>query len=121
MREIKFRAWNKVNEMMLEVGSLFFETGGLKGFFGKGEHFLHKSNYTLMQFTGLKDKNGKEIYEGDLLRDRLKPKEVYTVEYRDYCFCLKEVPNSIWLGALHGTMEVIGNIYENKDLLAEPK
>jgi hypothetical protein len=76
-------------------------------------------DFEVMQFTGLTDKNEKEIYEGDIVRDTLKNKQAkpLTVEWRDYCFCIKEIPNLVWLGASHEFYEVIGNIYENTELL----
>jgi len=98
MREIKFRAWSiKENEMINDVFVVDTRT----------QHLM-----PLMQYTGLKDKNGKEIYEGDICR------EVFQGEY------VGEVTFSPTQGYLVGNrpiwphdIEVIGNIYENGDLL----
>jgi len=65
-REIKFRAWHKddkapyVNEML--------EDGEARFLLSQGFDEMMPDNYVFMQFTGLKDKNGKEVYEGDVLR-----------------------------------------------------
>jgi uncharacterized phage protein (TIGR01671 family) len=64
-REIKFRAWHKQVEAMKPVEWMNFKGDLLKvPFYGNWA----KSSCALMQYTGLKDKNGKEIYEGNLIR-----------------------------------------------------
>lgn len=66
----------------------------------------------LMQYTGFKDKNGKEIYEGDLIdygNGRFKP-----VEFIDGCFCICKITSMPKLMTL---FPIIGNIYENPELL----
>lgn len=137
-REIKFRAWNtkrmiydkeqfkivpnphgKCNFGIVYVDGDLYEGGGWRVDFGIG---------ALMQFTGLKDKNGKEIYEGDIIDCRDGKAEIVYIEifakfvmdfnlsgkkglpdfedrnYQDADTCMRSI-------------EVIGNIYENPELL----
>ena len=120
MRGIKFRAWDKTTEEMLQVKALILAENTLLGCGGKPHIFdehndLHPLNeVALMQYTGLKDKNGKEIYEGDIaiLPDRW-PK--FPVRYIDGMFCLE---GTSWpLHEYYEECEIIGNIYENPELL----
>ena len=132
MREIKFRAWD--GELMYSVAELVFDMGpNLDGkgirFYGPGvgEGRVDGENTILMQYTGLKDKNGKEIYEGDILRiknDHLDETVVFKVEWggEDYpAFYLPgyETEMNSFSELYYGEDEfkVIGNIYENPELL----
>lgn len=102
-REIKFRAWGMSKTMRsweelkpLHVSTIFSKSVG----------------YHLMQYTGLKDKNGNEIYEGDIVMLG-GSKEPKVMEFKGGSFILGHI--------YHGTeayrMEIIGNIYEHPDLL----
>lgn len=110
MRTIKFRTWNPVKKMMeLTEGYASFDGGIFSVDVGSKEDVY-------MQYTGLKDKNDKEIYEGDIVKSEFgKVEEVVWV---------KGLMDQIagWYGIdtrLTDELEIIGNIYENKDLLNE--
>ena len=123
MRELKFRAWIKNYNCYADV--LGFEQGRLFIQFQSGERAQHRlyvsvEDCILEQYTGLRDKNGEEIYEGDI------------VEYDYYIrnsksYRVKEKVMFDDMGARLGNdrirncsnVEVIGNINENMDLLEE--
>jgi uncharacterized phage protein (TIGR01671 family) len=107
-----------------EIGVLVVKPHALESF------FLSNGNVNLMQFTGLLDKNGKEIYEGDLLRIKSlyetgdpvdsAPNEVYFKEGSFRIAFHNGVLNSAFCTGELGSnweVEVIGNIYENPELL----
>lgn len=102
MREIKFRAWD--GKEMIES-------------FDRTYDWENRENFTLMQFTGLKDKNGKEIYEGDIVqisvgRPGITEKKIAKiVEWRNEISQFK--PDFM----RKGTAVIIGNIYQNPELL----
>lgn len=129
----KFRVWDKELQTMLDVSLIDFKKGVLVGEHWKfGEtNFMSFDEIELMQSTGLKDKNGKEIFEGDI------------VQFEDYY----EVSDSLYInkgiiewcqGGFHVTnrdsvlmedlldgdsldVTIIGNIYENPELLEDYK
>jgi uncharacterized phage protein (TIGR01671 family) len=129
MRDIKFRAWNGSEMLRMPLDGVY----GLERFFG----FIGSDN-PLMQYTGLKDASGREIYEGDIVKetypagyslhevcigeydngeeydDYIRGYGVYTKEHRyirDYEMIIGDY-SSI-------TGEVIGNIYENPELVSQ--
>lgn len=115
-REIKFRAWD--NELRHIIYS--DEYNSLSDFFKEVENRKQK----FMQHTGLKDKNGKEIYEGDIVEARFEyASDKWVVEWEDYF----ENNGYGFIGFLPYLkddwehMEIIGNIYENPELLNNGK
>ena len=119
MREIKFRAWDKDNKVMIESAGV-----GTIGEVLNGRNEM-MDNCELMQFTGLKDKNGKEIYEGDIVELDIRTKNGFLTKQKAQTiwwdeqarftdFIPKEMPAP--LGEPIGRT-VIGNLYENPELL----
>lgn len=125
MREIKLRAWDKECEMMIYPKSYYspkYKDGHIAEMYNiELNEFItiynFDNNYVLMQYTGLKDKNGTEIYEGDIVQAvgfTFKPKKV--VEWRDEFAGFApfiELVDFEYNGCFDGDIEVVGNIYEN--------
>ena len=127
MRDIKFRAWHELNKRMIDLKAitplaLNLDTDGLFIPFSDG--------LKLMQFTGLKDRNGQDIYEGDLLKAQDpygENQKVFPVEMKDGVYQIE------WHGMFQGgetdvtaiyyamqsdfTFEVVGNVYQNPELV----
>ena len=121
MRQIKFRAWDEKQKYMAYQGTPDLET--IQSF------FHHFGNCELMQFTGLTDKNGREIYEGDICLIKAEEPlltEQFSTEYNwelickvkfdiDYCgFVFKDFATCLIseLNSVDAEIEVIGNIHE---------
>ena len=116
-REIKFKIWDKQNKIMLK--NIYYMGDGLSS---------PIRNYNLLQFTGLKDKNGNEIYEGDIIH--LSNSNFYykvVFEYGSFvCYHINKKYGERW-GLLSEffsikmtayPIEVIGNIFQNPELLS---
>ncbi|UUR88573.1 YopX family protein [Clostridium perfringens] len=138
-REIKFRGWDLVNKVMLPVESINFREGYVS--LNEGDNSLTDTleMIELMQYTGFDDTKNKEIYEGDILHvikvnmcgvDKCNVAEYNTdVKWEDGVFVIKGDADTsyydTWISAYDNPdspqieIEVIGNIYENPDLLYE--
>ena len=115
MRKIKFRAYNKTRKEMQKVTML----RKIPTMTEEHDEVLNE-DYILMQYTGLKDKNGVEIYEGDILKSSytkyghevIFAKSSFEIKHNKRC-C---PPYRTSLNEAEGWQEIIGNIFENKAL-----
>jgi uncharacterized phage protein (TIGR01671 family) len=140
MREIKFRAWDKKTESMVEVMNLdyFTNSGCTKkspshlyvheysiSFNGETDSLQYddiSDRFELMQYTGLNDKNGKEIYEWDILQWKFNNEDrLYKVLWDNGCgrWLVENINDTKDIThILHDSFtEIVGNIYENPELL----
>jgi phage uncharacterized protein TIGR01671 len=139
--KIKFRVWDKINNRMIMPRKFatikpVIDFNGNLGVMDtyKNYHWhgiVPEDEYELMLFTGILDKNDIEIYEGDILKDT--DNEIYYVDFIRGCFYLrtnyKSFPHLGWAEWLPmceidrlanpTEFEVIGNIYENPELLSK--
>ena len=126
-REIKFRAWDIENEIICQVYRLEWVDGklfaGCIPHSGNMKRVLNTEENPLIEYTGLKDKTGKEIFEGDIFSwlghevkagKQIRPERIEEVKWDFYN--LHRLEN---LTKGNRTVEIIGNIYENPELLEE--
>ncbi|WP_353726291.1 YopX family protein [Lactiplantibacillus plantarum] len=128
---IKFRAWDKENEIYLyNVQYAYDKLGGfVKYDDGKDAEydescfgdFLDNKRYDIEQFTGLTDTSGKDIYEGDIVEVTSQYWGTlgnrYEVKFKQGAFCVKYG----LLSEISPSISVIGNVHENPELLEEDK
>ena len=127
MRGIKFRAWDKENEKMMKVSSLHLENKEIS--VKENGTFRLFRMQDLMQYAGVKDKNGKEIYEGDIVLIKLDETSTWhktVVGFKKGAFIADLIDKEDYVYIFHhgftgDDFEIIGNVYENKNLLEESK
>lgn len=115
----RFRAWLKEDKEMIDVDEIHFKNGELD-FIGNGITWMYKkSDIVLMQSTGFKDKNGKEIFEGDII-DSTDGFITGVVEFREalgmFVSNLVEYNNFERLCNVASSRKIIGNIWEHPEL-----
>lgn len=123
MNRVKFRAWKKANtpEMFNDIKVIDWIKNIIKIKYPVGNNFRideeSLDNVILMQYIGLKDKNGTEIYEGDLVQvEGLFPNEPFEVWFRSGLFHIGNWNSQGFMNAFD-FYEVVGNVYENPELL----
>lgn len=127
-REIKFRFWT--GGMMLKVTKITWEgrympIAWIDGEWNGASYGMDKGRGVLLEYTGLKDKNGKEIYEGDILQDSKKVRaqirwceDMQMLGSGFYALSIKpETPFDAYERSWLDIAEVIGNIWETPELL----
>lgn len=125
MRELKFRAWDKKEKRWLGVNLHMSVTDGTLWWqYGYGCEILsaeERENIELMQYTGRKDKKGKEIYEGDLIQNKPFPNFVVKYENGNWNYAHMHRASygdtSEWLTIPEKEWLIIGNIKENPELM----
>jgi len=120
MRKIKFRVWHKARKQM----TTWEEMLSVWGDHEVVEVIKGSDEWETMQFTGLKDKNEKEIYEGDIVEFIGHKNRVVSWTPDDHHYAgwyamggIRPLP--IYSGKEPNTIEVIGNIYENPELISK--
>ncbi|NLS62863.1 hypothetical protein GJ674_12725 [Lactobacillus plantarum] len=107
---IKFRAWDNECKVIRDYDELK----------GLTLDALDASDFKLEQFTGLKDVNGKDIYEGDILENRKYRSIVKFASGKFLADLIETIQTFDLIGETHGS-KVIGNVHENPELLEEKK
>lgn len=115
MRELKFRAWDKKSKQF--VDDFIIDRLGNEYQTNKCEFWGDDRDIVLIQYTGLKDKNGKEIYEGDVIKNYQA--DINIVNFSYGCFGFQNyhaghIP--LHIQGINEKSEIIGNIYENPEL-----
>lgn len=117
MNRLRFRVWDKVNKEMIEdVASIHFKAKMISTY---NLFFYPFKDIELLQSTGLFDKNGMEIYEGDIVKN-----EINEVGYIEWSKCRFNFCDSVGHFCLFSIgarqpFEILGNIYEHPHLLGE--
>lgn len=121
-REIKFRVWDKQEQEMLYSDSELIKNFDIFSgwWFEEGKESVDRERMVLMQFIGLKDKRGNDIYEGDIITF-YDDGSFYCVQYDggNAEFNCGETHNNPLVKHNEDGFEIVGNLYENSNLLDE--
>ena len=121
----RYRAWDNVKKEMFKDTFAITESGQVvvveQESVASSPDYVFVDHLVIMQSTGIKDKNGKEVFEGDIVK---MAKDVYSeptyyevVRHRGGAYRLESKQHGCELWLRHTDCEVVGNVYENKELL----
>lgn len=117
----RYRAWDSWRKRMSVVDRIYIDTEGVRLYDDFGEYWRDFRDVKLMQSTAFKNKNGKEIFEGDIVK---MSKDVYSepiyyevVRHCGGAYRLESKQHGCELWLRHTDCEVVGNLYENPELL----
>lgn len=131
MREIKFRAWHKPTQLMDDVVLIDFYNEQIGILYADPVmqcESIQRYNFSeveIMQYTGLNDKNGKEIYEGDIIEKTYysyhQPEcsELFEIKYEGLSFHFEHIKGSTFHLPFTEDIEIIGNIHDNPELVVD--
>lgn len=124
----KYRAWDSWRKRMSVVDRIYIDTKGVRLYDDFGEYWRDFSDVELMQSTGLHDKNGKEIFEGDIITNGQNV--MFMKKHDTLGFYIEEKGKVEFIAdcadlakfeadkkEIEGFVEIIGNVYENPELL----
>ncbi len=126
MNNLKFRAWDKKLKLLRNVSYIDFESKKMIYRNGFVSYYVNFEDVVIMQSTGLKDKNGKEIFEGDILKTRTRGFVFVKRQDGNSTVKYQSGINTTTIVTLSHFMDnykvvIAGNIYENKELIEDEK